>query len=353
MVAVMRLSNSLATAGITLLAASCLQAPGAHAQPAAEFYKGRTITILIGGGVGGGYDVYTRTFARYVTKHIPGNPTFIAKNLPAASGLVAANTLYTTAERDGSVVGAFTNSVPMEPLLGNTAARYDALKFNWLGSLGKLQNVCSMWHASSIKSIVQAKEHEVIVAAGGVGTNSAIMPRVLNALLGTKFKLVTGYDPTMGINMAIERGEAEGICGLSWPTIKASRPQWIRDKLINVIVQIGFDKLYDLPDVPSALDLITDPEKRKVLELILIRQETGRPMAAPPGVPADRLAVLRTAFDETMKDPEYLAEAAKVQMEIDPLSAAQIDKLLATAYSTPRSIVQQAAELIEPPGAHR
>ena len=336
----MRLKNRIAITCVTLLAFSCPQAPNVAAQTLAEFYKNRPITVLIGGGVGGGYDVYVRTFARYATKHIPGNPTFIAKNLPAASGLVAANTLYTTAEKDGSVIGAFTNSVPMDPLFGNPAARYDALKFNWLGSIGKLQNVCSMWHASSIKSIAQAQEREVIVAAGGVGTNSAIMPRVLNALLGTKFKLVTGYDPTMGINMAIERGEAEGICGLSWPTIKASRPHWIKDKLINVIVQIGFDKLSDLPDVPAALDLITDPEKRKVLELILIRQETGRPMAAPPGVPADRLAVLRRAFDETMKDPEYLAEAAKVQMEIDPLSAGQIDKLLATAYSAPKAIVQ-------------
>src|SRR5262249_26137788 len=249
------------------------------------------------------------------------------------------------ADKDGSVIGALTNSVPMEPLFGNPGARYDSLKFNWLGSIGKLQSVCSIWHTSSIRSIAQAREREVIVAAGGPGTNSAIMPRVLNALLGTKFKVISGYDPTNGINMAVERGEAEGICGLSWPTIKASRPHWIKDKLIRVIVQIGFDKLADLPDVPSAQELVTDPDKRKVLELILIRQETGRPMAAPPGIPADRLAALRTAFDETMRDPDYLAEAGKAQMEIDPLSAAQIDKLLASAYASPRETVQQAAEL--------
>jgi tripartite-type tricarboxylate transporter receptor subunit TctC len=344
----MRCSGALTSIGAGLLL--CLQASNAVAQTPAEFYRGRSITVLIGGGVGGGYDVYVRTFMRYASRHIPGNPTFIAKNLPAASGMVAANTLYTIADKDGSVIGAFTNSVPMEPLFGNPAARYDSLKFNWLGSLGKLQNVCSIWHTSPIRSIAQAREREVIVAAGSAGTNSAIMPRVLNALLGTKFKVITGYDPTNGINMAVERGEAEGICGLSWPTIKASRPHWIKDKLIRVIVQIGFDKLADLPDVPSAQELVTDPEKRKVLELILIRQETGRPMAAPPGIPADRLAVLRTAFEETMRDPDYLAEAEKAQMEIDPLSAAQIEKLLAEAYAVPKTIVQQAAELIDPGG---
>jgi tripartite-type tricarboxylate transporter receptor subunit TctC len=340
--------SALASIGVGLLL--CLQAPNALAQSPAEFYRGKSITVLIGGGVGGGYDVYVRTFMRYASRHIPGNPTFIAKNLPAASGMVAANTLYTISDKDGTVIGAFTNSVPMEPLFGNPGARYDSLKFNWLGSLGKLQNVCSIWHTSPIRSIAQAREREVIVAAGSAGTNSAIMPRVLNALLGTKFKVITGYDPTNGINMAVERGEAEGICGLSWPTIKASRPHWIKDKLIRVIVQIGFDKLADLPDVPSAQELVTDPEKRKVLELILIRQETGRPMAAPPGVPADRLAVLRTAFEETMRDPDYLAEAEKAQMEIDPLSAVQIEKLLAKAYAVPKDIVQQAAELIDPGG---
>jgi tripartite-type tricarboxylate transporter receptor subunit TctC len=344
----MRLRGALASISTSLLAVVCLQAPNASAQSPAEFYRGRSITVLIGGGVGGGYDVYVRTFIRHASRHIPGNPTFIAKNLPAASGLVAANTLFTTADKDGTVIGAFTNSVPMEPLFGNAAARYDSLKFNWLGSIGKLQNVCSIWHTSPIKSVAQAREREVIVAAGGLGTNSAIMPRVLNALLDTRFKVITGYDPSTGINMAVERGEAEGVCGLSWPTIKASRPHWIKDKLINVIVQIGFDKLADLPNVPSAQELVTDPGKRKVLELILIRQETGRPLAAPPGVPADRVAALRAAFEQTMKDPEYLAEAERAQMEIDPLSALQIEKLLANAYAAPRATVQQAAELIDP-----
>jgi tripartite-type tricarboxylate transporter receptor subunit TctC len=339
---------SLTCAG--LLAAVSLGSVTTLAQTPEEFYKSRQITMLIGGGVGGGYDVYFRTFARYVTKHLPGNPNIIPKNLPAASGLAAASTLYTSAEKDGSTIGAFPNNVTMDPLFGNQGARYDPLRFNWLGSIGKLQNVCTTWHTSTIKTIEAARQREVIVSAPAATSNAAIMPKVLNTLLGTKFRVVAGYDPGAGLTMSIERGEAEGICGLSWSTMKASRPHWIKDKLLNVIVQMGLDKLPDLPNVPAALDLVTDPEKKQVLELILIRQEPGRPLAAPPGVPADRLATLRRAFDATMKDPDFLAEAEKLQMEIDPLSAAQIEKLLATAYGTPKPIVQRAAELLEPPG---
>jgi hypothetical protein len=175
------------------------------------------------------------------------------------------------------------------------------------------------------------------------------MPKVLNALLGTKFKTIIGYDPGAGLTMSLERRETEGICGLSCSTRKASRPHWIKDNLLNVLVQMGLEKLADLPNVPSARDLVSDPENKQVLDLILIRQEPGRPMAAPPGVPDDRLAALRKAFDATLKDADFLAEAEKLQMEIDPLTAAQIDNLLKSAYTTSKDIVQKAAELLEPP----
>src|SRR3954471_10710855 len=326
-----------------------LSLQGASAQSVEEFYKGRQINMLIGGGAGGGYDVYYRALGRHLSKHIPGHPNIIPKNQPAASGLAAAAPLFTTARKDGAPIAAFRNNIPMDPLFGNPAARYDALKLNWLGSIGKLQNVCATWHTSPIKTIQQAQQREVVVAAAAAPTNTAIMPRVLNALLATKFKPIIGYDPGSGLTMAIERQEAEGICGLSWSTMKASRPHWISQNLLNVIVQMGIDKLPDLPNVPAALDLVTDTEKKQILTLILLRQEPGRPVAAPPGVPADRLAALRTAFDATMKDEGFIAEAGKLQMEIEPLTATQIDKLLATAYATPKPIVQQAAQLLEPP----
>jgi tripartite-type tricarboxylate transporter receptor subunit TctC len=320
------------------------------AQTIEEFYRSKSITMLIGGGAGGGYDTYARLFARHLSRHIPGNPNIIAKNMPAAAGLAAASALYTTAEKDGSTIGAFTNGAAMDPLFGNPGARYDAQKFNWLGSIGKLQNVCATWHSSPVTSIEGARAREVIVAAAGATSNTAIVPRTLNALLGTRFKVIAGYDTGAGLTLSVERGEAEGICGLSWSTIKASRPHWIRERLLTVIVQMGLTKLPELPDVPSALDLVRDPEKRQVLELILIRQEAGRPFAAPPGVPADRLAALRRAFAATLNDPDFRAEADKAQLEIEPLTGAEIEKLLATAYGAPKSIVQQAAVLVEPSG---
>jgi tripartite-type tricarboxylate transporter receptor subunit TctC len=323
---------------------------GSAAQTVEEFYRSKSITMLIGGGAGGGYDTYARIFARHLSRHIPGNPNIIAKNMPAAAGLAAASALYTTAEKDGSTIGAFTNGAAMDPLFGNPGARYDAQKFNWLGSIGKLQNVCATWHSSPVTSIEGARAREVIVAAAGATSNTAIVPRTLNALLGTRFKVIAGYDTGPGLTLSVERGEAEGICGLSWSTIKASRPHWIRDRLLTVIVQMGLTKLLELPDVPSALDLVRDSEKRQVLELILIRQEAGRPFATPPGVPADRLATLRRAFAATLDDPEFRAEADKAQLEIEPLTGAEIEKLLATAYGAPKSIVQQAAALVEPSG---
>jgi tripartite-type tricarboxylate transporter receptor subunit TctC len=331
-----------------LLIAAWLPATGALAQTPEGFFKGRQITFLIGAGAGGGYDVYFRTFARYVVHHIPGAPTIVPKNMPAASGLAATNTLYTSADKDGATIGAFPNNIPMDTLFGNPGARYDAQKLNWLGSIGKLENVCATWITSPIKTIAQAREREVIVAAAAATSNSAIMPKVLNALLGTKFKIVAGYDPGSGLTLALESGETEGVCGLSWSTMKAARPHWIKDNKLNVIVQLGLAKLPELPDVPSALDLVNDPVKKQVLELILIRQEIGRPLAAPPGVPADRLEVLRRAFDDTMRDPEFLAEAEKLQLEIEPLRAREIDTLLANAFATPKAIVAQAAELTEP-----
>jgi tripartite-type tricarboxylate transporter receptor subunit TctC len=319
-----------------------------HAQPVEDFYKAHPITMLVGSGAGGGYDVYARIFARYWSNHIPGHPEFIAKNMPAAAGLAAASTLYNGADRDGSVIGAFTNGAAMDPLFGNPGAHYDALRFAWLGSIGKLENVCATWHTSPVKTIAAASERQVVVAAAGATSNTAIVPKMLNALIGTKFKVIAGYDPGSGLTMAVESGEAEGICGLSWSTIKASRARWVRDNLLNVIVQLGLTKLRDLPNVPGALDLVSDPENKQVMELLLMRQEAGRPFAAPPGTPPDRVAALRQGFEDTLKDPAFVAEAAKAQLEIDPLTGDEIEKMLTKAYAAPQPIVQRAAALVEP-----
>ncbi len=340
-------------AGVSVLAlcvALSVSSSQAGAQTAEAFYKGKQITMLVGSGAGGGYDAYARVFARHASKHMVGNPQFIAKNVPAAGGIAAANQIATS-PADGLTIAAHTNGIAMDPLFGNAAARYDAQKFGWIGSMGKLQNICMSWHTSAVKTIEQARQTEITVAGAGATSNSVIVPKMMNQLLGTKFKVIAGYEPGQGDTIAVESGEVEGVCGLAWSTIKASRSQWLEPGKINVLVQMAMEKLPDLPNVPSALELITDPAKKQVLELILIRQEMGRPFSTPPGVPADRLAALRQGFDATLKDPEFLVEAAKVQLEIDPLTGDQIEKLLAKAYSAPADVVKQAAILIDPAAA--
>jgi tripartite-type tricarboxylate transporter receptor subunit TctC len=320
----------------------------ALAQTPEEFYRGRQITMLVGAGAGGGYDVYARVWAKHASRHIPGQPQIVAKNMPAAGGIAASNALFNNSDRDGSIFAALPNGVSMDPLAGVAQARYKPLEMAWIGSIGKLQNVCATWHTSPVKTIAHARERETVVAGAGATSNTAIMPRIINELLGTRFKVVAGYDPTGGLNMALERGEAEGICGLSWSTMKASRPHWIKDKLLNVIVQVGVEKLPDLPDVPSALELVKDAGSRQVLELVLIRQEIGRPLVLPPGVPADRVAAMRRAFEATLKDAAFLAEAAKSGMEIEPLSGPQIEAMLAKAYGAPAAVVARMVDLLKP-----
>lgn len=335
-------------AALALLLAS---GPPAPAQSVADFYKTHPITMLVGSGAGGGYDVYARAFAGFYSRHIPGHPDIIAQDMPAAAGLAAASALYTSAARDGTVIAALTNGAPMGPLFGDPGAHYDPMRFGWLGSIGKLENVCATWHTSPVKTIAQAQAHPVVVAAAGATSNTAIVPKMLDQLIGTKFKVIAGYDPASGLTMALEGGEAEGVCGLSWSTIKASRPRWVSAHLLNVLVQLGLNKLRDLPDVPSALDLVGDPQNKQVMTLILMRQEAGRPFAAPPDTPPDRLAALRQAFQDTLRDPDFVAEAQKLQLEIDPISAAAIVRLLKQAYATPPPIVQRAGALVEP-GVH-
>ena len=247
------------------------------------------------------------------SRHIPGNPNIIAKNMPAAAGLAAASTLYNTADKDGSTIAALTNALPTDPLFGNPGARYDALKFNWLGSIGKLQNVCATWHpvaGQDDRASADARGHRRRRRRDLQHRDRA---RALNALLGTRFKVVAGYDPGAGLTMAVERGEAEGICGLSWSTMKASRPHWIKDKLLNVIVQMGLEKLRRVARRPERARSRHRSRSRQVLELILIRQETGRPFAAPPGVPADRLAALRAPSRRRLRTRNSVADADKVR----------------------------------------
>jgi tripartite-type tricarboxylate transporter receptor subunit TctC len=308
------------------------------------FYRGKQIVLTVASGAGGGYDTYARALARYIPKYIPGNPVIVVKNVPGAGGLIAANSLYNATTPDGLTMAALTNGAAMDPLFGETAARFDGRKFNWIGSIGKLENICITRQGGSITRIEQARTREITVAASGATGNSAIMPKIVNRFLGTKFKVISGYSEGSGVTLALERGEVDGVCGMSYSTLKATHSDWFRDNRVNVILQIGLNKLKELPSVPSALDLVNGPDKQ-ILELILIRQEMGRPFALPPGVPADRIATLRQAFEATMRDRDFLAEAAKLSLEVDPLSGHEISELLNKAYGAPKPVVAEAAKL--------
>ena len=336
--------RTMAVAIWTLTGLACVQA-----QTPEEFYKGKQVTLIIGSGAGGGYDLYARALARHMGRHIPGNPQIVPKNLSTAGGVVASNALYNQVDKDGLTFGALTTGNLVDPLFGNPKATYEPLKFNWIGSLGKLEKICGTWYTHPVKTIDDMRKHEVLIGGTGATSDSAVFPKVMNALIGTKLKVVQGYEPGPSLELSVEKGETEGICGISWSTLKASHPEWIKGNKLNVVLQMGLTRLPDLPNVPSAIDLVSNEEDRQVLELILIPQEMGRPYVAPPGIPADRLAALRRAFEETWKDPEYLAEAQRLQMEIEPMTGAEMQKMLETAYGRPRRIVERASELILPP----
>jgi tripartite-type tricarboxylate transporter receptor subunit TctC len=320
----------------------------ANADAVKDFYKGKRMSMFVGSGAGGGYDTYTRAFVRHYRKHIPGQPKMIVKNMQGAAGLRVTNYMYNKAKRDGSHVASTFNTMMLEPLLGNKRAQFDVFKFNWLGSLGKLQAACVTWHTSPVKTLADAKGRAVTVSATGATSNMSKMPRIFNWAVGTKFKVIQGYS-TSGSRLALERGEVDGICGLGYSTLLASNPDWILKKKLNFLAQIGLYQHPQMTQVPMILQNIKDKKARKVVELLLIAQEPGRPYIAPPGVPADRVKALTAAFEKSVKDPAFLADAKKLRLEITFVDAKTISKLHKRAYANSRDTVEAAAKLIGRP----
>jgi tripartite-type tricarboxylate transporter receptor subunit TctC len=317
-------------------------AHAASAQSAADFYKRTEVSLYVGSGSGGGFDAYARTLARHYGRHIPGNPNIVVKNMPGASGLKAMNYLYSVAPRDGSALLASFNTVVLDPLYGKKGANFDPRELSWIGSIGKQTGTCITWHTVPVKTIEDAQKREVLVGATGADATPNIFPRLLNSMIGTKFKIIEGYS-TSELRLAVERGEIEGICGIAWETHMASTPNWIIDHKVNFLLQLGLEKSAHLPGVPLAIDMIKNPDDRTVWELLVIPEEFGRPFVAPPKVPAAEIAALRTAFTETLKDPAYVADAKKTKQFIDPLSAEQIETLVKRAYAAPKEIVKRAS----------
>jgi tripartite-type tricarboxylate transporter receptor subunit TctC len=327
----------------TLIAAVLAALPAvAFAESAEEFFKSASPSMIVGSGAGGGYDAVGRLVARHLSRFLPGNPNFVVKNMPAASGVQSANFLYNTAPRDGSTIGAIPNAPLVLPLYDSPVGHFDSRRFEWIGSTDKQQAVCVTWHTSPITTLADATKRDVPVAATGVSAGPGIYPKILNALFGTRFKIISGYD-TGGMRLAMEKGEVEGICGLAWQTWKLTSPDWIAAKKLNVITQLGLEKNPELPDVPLAVDLLKNADDKKVLELITFPQEFGRPFMAPPGVPADRMALYRKAFQAMLKDEQFLAESAKQRMSIEPLDDRQIQALFERAYAAPKQVHERAA----------
>ena len=301
----MKFAKKLGVLGLAGIAISAFSATPTLAQSVADFYKGKTITMWVGYSPGGGYDTYARTVARYMTNHIPGNPKIVVKNKPGAGSMLVANELYNVLPKDGTAIGVIGRGMPMEPLLGNSSAKFDASKFNWLGSANNEVSVCVSMKSTGITDWKQLLTKQMTVGGTGAGADTDTFPKVMNNILGTKLKLVTGYPGGTDVNFAMERGELGGRCGYSWTSLKSRKADWLKEKKVTVFLQMSTEKHADIPDVPFIMDLAKNDKERKILSFIYARQAWGRPFLAPPGVPADRVNALKAAFMATMADPKY------------------------------------------------
>ena len=322
-------------------------APARSADDVAAFYRGRQLRIVVGTAAGGGYDLFARAVARHIGAHIPGNPAVIVQNLPAAGGMVMTNQLYASAPRDGSVIGAPINGIPTAPLLAPAGAHFDATRLIWLGSTNREPYVAFVWRTAPVQSLADLRTRELIVGATAPGTTMVDFPLLTNDILGTRFRIVRGYEGTPQINTAIERGELEGQGGIGWAAVKAQVPQWITERKIKVIAQYGLKRHPDLADVPTMLELATSDPDRQALTMLFARTEYGRPYFLPPEVPAARVEALRRAFDATMRDPAFVADAAKLQLEIDPMTGEAVQALVGDLAATPPDVVARVRAILE------
>jgi tripartite-type tricarboxylate transporter receptor subunit TctC len=322
--------------------------PDARAQDAAAFFKGRTVNMEIGYSAGGGYDVYAREIARYLGKHIPGAPSVIPKNMQGAGSLRLANWLYTAGAKDGTEIGTIGRGIAFDPMLGNKNAQFDAGKFSWLGSATNEVSVCVAWQGSGITRFEDLYSKPLAVGGTGGGADTDVFPQILNAVLGTKMKVIAGYPGGNDVNLAMERGEVQGRCGWSWSSVQATHKDWLAQKKMVVLIQLALSKHPDLPDVPLVTDLAKTDEQKQILKLIFARQVMGRPYLAPPGLPKERVEALRQGFMDTMKDKEFLAEADAAQLEINPVTGPEIEMLVHEVYQTPADIAAKAAAVLNP-----
>ena len=341
--------RSFAIRAVTV--ASAVIAPGAgdpaRAAEATPFFAGKTLRILVGFSAGGGYDLYARELARYMGRHMRGNPTVVVQNMPGAGSLKAVNYLYNAAPRDGTVIATFARGIVFEPLIGHPdGAQFEATKFNWIGSVSNEVGVCGIMSSRGIASWQDMLTKRTLIGASGAGADSDAFSVVLRNLFHLPMKIVSGYPGGADMNLAMERGEIDGRCGWSWSSILSTKRDWLVNKQIQLTLQIALAKHEDLPDVPLIMDLVSDPARGAALKVIVSRQSIARPFAAPPDVPPERIDTLRRAFDETVADADFLSEMRREALEVRPVGGAEVQKLMQEIYASPLDAVKLARELL-------
>lgn len=328
-----------------------LTAP-AGADPVADFYQGKQIKFIIRAGVGGTYDLYTRLLGRHLGAHIPGNPTILPVNMSGAGGIKAAMYAAELAPPDGTTLTIVSQGLPVDQGLGlNASLRTDLRAFNWIGNMSSAGQVVVTWHTSPTKTLADARSRETVIGTTGAGSISVQLCAVLNNVVGTRFELVVGYPDGNDVNLAMERGEVEGRCSSPWPSFLAATPHYVQGKLITPIVQVGLEKEADLPNVPLLRDLARNAQEKQILDFMSTAVAIGRPVATTPGVPAQRVAALRQAFDDTLRDPDFIADAARERLEIRAMRGGALADLVRAVIETPADLREQVKLAIQPRNA--
>jgi tripartite-type tricarboxylate transporter receptor subunit TctC len=322
-------------------AAAALTATSADAD---DFFKGKEITLYVGSSAGGPYDAYARLLARHMGRNLPGNPSFVVQNMPGASGRRLMGHMQGIVPKDGTAMAAGHRALPFDPLMG-VKSKFNPTNVTWIGSANDETNICVVWHTSKIKTFDDLKTHEMVVGSGGPASTDTIYPNVMNALFGTKIRVVGGYKAAAETHIAMERGEVDGRCGLTWDALQSVKPDWIAEKKVRILVQFALEKHPDLAGVPSVFDFAKTEAERQVLALWSAPLKMGRPFYAPIELPKERRELLRRAFDRTMKDPALLAEVKKTKLFVAPLTGEQIEALIKRIYATPKDVVARAVQV--------
>ncbi len=334
--------------GAMLLAATAATPAQAQTQnqPPEVFYKGRQMIMLVYSPAGSTYDVYARALVRHMDRFIPGKPNFIVQNMPGAGGLKAIDYLYNQAPKDGSVFGTVGRGLPFEPMLGRAEAKFDPLRFFWVGSMNRDVSLAISWHTSKVKTMADLQQMQLLSPGTGVGADSEIMPIAFNSLAGTKFKIISGYPNTIQASLSMEQGELDGVGYWSWGSIMSAHPDWIRDKKINFLFHTGSKPLAQLPELPSIRDYARNDLDKKALEFLLSRETLGRPFLAPPNIPAERGKVLREAFSATLKDADFLRDAEKGGLEIDLVTGEEVESVIKSGANSPPAVIERVKSLL-------